>query len=1822
MVAQQTDQPLVADPSDTQNVVKRFIQLPNGKKLQIEKSFQAGNSYLKYFDEYGNELTPQQAAELQKPVRPRLSQKLAQLAEKRPNELVLVHISLKNPPVYELKEELRRRFSSRFEQLHAELGGLEEGTSEWHYALAGINNLRTEYVRELARRLKEATAPSKMQAKAAIGRLGGKVEQEIAFPNGLIASMPAGAFAELLRDPGSPIEIIDEPTLLASQLSSTVPTIRVGSNRSTGCDPPTNPDCVDNAPSFWNNAITGQGYNVGILDSGMDTSSPQLLDQVFESVGGHPALENAFFVNHIEFGFSTHLALCEVSEFPLSSGDRHSHGTHVGSVIMSRGSSDDRQDCSNCIGAAPGVGVTFNLKVACLDPRSPLGASASQAGAHEAVRWAMTQQLLANPPVVFNFSYSGQDTFDFLSQQADYRLSDEEWDRQLDLYPMQVAFGAGNNPPTPVVESPGKAYNGVTVSAISDNDTTDRTDDYVCRADIEDCYTFESAKGPTPSGRKKPDLSAPGVLILVPNLDWESDLDFVPRSGTSLAAPHVAGGAILAWSSVQARVGVLDAPLGVKALLINSAEYHADGAPRWDPEWGWGYLNLAQAYQDRSGVFAGGLAAANNFRLYRGSTQGNTGKATVVWNYHPDLGHLVNLDLLAYDESDDQLLNHQDCFDTTEMSNSCSNRNNVEQIVQPEIQSVVVKVKAHPETFGNLPEERYALAAPAGFQEAIPPNFELFFSHSPVLSGRDFDFTVTVQNFGTVTSRDNKVQLVLPAGFSLVSPASLVQTIPAIGPNTQASVTWRLKAPTINATTSYMLSARNVAFSYGEVFQSGTLSTSVTVSTDTVPPSVAISSPSPGSTVSGTITVSATASDNVGVVGVQFKLDGANLGGEDSSAPYSISWNTTLSSNGSHTLTAVARDGAGSTSTAGGVSVTVSNGSTGSPPPNDDFVNALLIPAPEVSDFQITTGATREASDPQPQGSGCPVLSNLLQRTVWYRYTAPAGGIVVADTFGSNYDTVLSAWTGSPGSFQLIKCNDDDSGGLQSRISFGVQEGATYSLMIGALDPPGTGGALVLSFQGTYPDPILSSISPTTKMAGEPGFVLHVFGSNFFPQSKVVWNGIEEKPTAFRSATELEALISSEDLTAPGSASIRVLNPPDKLSGNRDLAIVAPPDATPPNIFAVTTSGISSTTALVTWQTDEPSTTQVEYGTTTAYGSSSPLDSSLTTSHAVMLSNLLAHTLYHYRVGSRDATGNQTTSDDFVLETTNDPPVATNNSYGPVPEDSGISAGVLGNDSDPNGDQLVAVLVEGPSHGTLTLNANGSFQYVPTTNFNGTDIFTYRVHDGLAFSNVATVSLIFEPVNDAPWVSGPGAQFVNEGELLTFLVFATDDDGDTLMVLVEGVPSGASFVPEPMPPVSCPTASPCITYRFSWTPGFDQAGDYAVVFTASDGVLSGSQPFYISVADVNTVPGANVVVTPVDTTTGSTPVSVTFSNVTQAGITSLTTGGFGAAPPPNFVVGNPPVYYDLSTTAMFTPPITVCINYAGTSFLNESLIRLFHFEGGNWVDGTTSLDTNANVVCGVFNSLSPFGLFEPIAPLINANGAVNAASFAPGGAVVPGSIAAVFGSNLATDIAFGGALPLPTTLAGATLLFNGSQAVPKFFASPFQINAQIPWELAGQMQATLTDTVGPITSPGEVVLLAPFSPGLFATNSQGTGQGAILIANTPNLAAPAGMFPGSRPAVRGVDFLEIYWTGGGAVTNQPSTGAAASANPLSQTTATPTVTIGGVPATVLFSGLAPGFVGLYVVTLQVPAGAPTGAAVPVVLTIGGIQSNTVTIAVE
>jgi VCBS repeat-containing protein len=134
----------------------------------------------------------------------------------------------------------------------------------------------------------------------------------------------------------------------------------------------------------------------------------------------------------------------------------------------------------------------------------------------------------------------------------------------------------------------------------------------------------------------------------------------------------------------------------------------------------------------------------------------------------------------------------------------------------------------------------------------------------------------------------------------------------------------------------------------------------------------------------------------------------------------------------------------------------------------------------------------------------------------------------------------------------------------------------------------------------------------------------------------------------------------------------------------------------------------------------------------------------------------------------------------------NDPPVAVNNAYS-ISEDAVLTVGapgVLANDTDPDGDVIHATMVASTVHGSLTLNADGSFTYTPATNFNGTDTFTYRAEDGSLSSAPATVTITVNAVNDAP-VAINNAYSTNEDTALTVnapgvLVNDTDADGDVL----------------------------------------------------------------------------------------------------------------------------------------------------------------------------------------------------------------------------------------------------------------------------------------------------------------------------------------------------------------------------------------------------------------------------------------------------------
>ncbi|MEK7755022.1 MAG: Ig-like domain repeat protein, partial [Acidobacteriota bacterium] len=176
--------------------------------------------------------------------------------------------------------------------------------------------------------------------------------------------------------------------------------------------------------------------------------------------------------------------------------------------------------------------------------------------------------------------------------------------------------------------------------------------------------------------------------------------------------------------------------------------------------------------------------------------------------------------------------------------------------------------------------------------------------------------------------------------------------------------------------------------------------------------------------------------------------------------------------------------------------------------------------------------------------------------------------------------------------------------------------------------------------------------------------------------------------------------------------------------------------------------------------------------------------------------------------------------------------------------------------------------------------------------------------------------------------------------------------------------------------------------------------------------------------------GSGVASQPVDSTTGTSPVSMTFSSVTQAGMTTLTMAPTGPPPPTGFKLGNPPVYYDLGSTATFSGLVTICINYTGINFGNENNLKLLHNENGNWVNITTSLNTTTNIICGATTSLSPFAVLEEEAqaPVVS-NVAV-----APN----PGPVGTLFGlTATVSDAATGG-----SNIASAEYSVNGGLYSP------------------------------------------------------------------------------------------------------------------------------------------------------------------------------------
>src|SRR5881394_275182 len=198
----------------------------------------------------------------------------------------------------------------------------------------------------------------------------------------------------------------------------------------------------------------------------------------------------------------------------------------------------------------------------------------------------------------------------------------------------------------------------------------------------------------------------------------------------------------------------------------------------------------------------------------------------------------------------------------------------------------------------------------------------------------------------------------------------------------------------------------------------------------------------------------------------------------------------------------------------------------------------------------------------------------------------------------------------------------------------------------------------------------------------------------------------------------------------------------------------------------------------------------------------------------------------------------------------NDAPVALNDTYSTAEDTTLIVAalGVLANDTDVDGDPLSAVLVSQPTHGTLTLNSNGSLSYTPAATYNGTDSFTYKANDGQADSSIATVNINIGGVNDAPVALNDSYTTAENTTLnvaaLGVLANDTDVDGDTLSAVLVSQPAHGTLTLNS-------------NGGFSYTPAAAYNGTDSFTYKANDGQAdSGIATVNINIGGVNDVPVA------------------------------------------------------------------------------------------------------------------------------------------------------------------------------------------------------------------------------------------------------------------------------------------------------------------------------------------------------------------------------
>jgi outer membrane protein assembly factor BamB len=325
----------------------------------------------------------------------------------------------------------------------------------------------------------------------------------------------------------------------------------------------------------------------------------------------------------------------------------------------------------------------------------------------------------------------------------------------------------------------------------------------------------------------------------------------------------------------------------------------------------------------------------------------------------------------------------------------------------------------------------------------------------------------------------------------------------------------------------------------------------VVTAPDTTPPTVSITSPAGGATVSGSVTVAANASDDTGVVGVQFKLDGANLGGEDGSAPYSVTWDTTGAAAGTHTLTAVARDAAGHTTTSQDVAVTVDNSA---PPTPTVLIGDQQVEASDDSDpagvaeafrtTATTTGTvTRLSVYVGPTSTATRLVAGIYTDSGGHPGALLGQGSISSPTNGAwNTLTIADAPVTAGGTYWIAVLGPVGSGTLhfRDRRNAGAAETSSAASLSGLPSSWSTGKAYrdgslsAYGSGGTVSTPVLQ-VTPASL-----GFTARLGGADPGPQQLAVVN-TGAGTLSFTAASDSGWLtVAPTGGTAPASLSVTV----------------------------------------------------------------------------------------------------------------------------------------------------------------------------------------------------------------------------------------------------------------------------------------------------------------------------------------------------------------------------------------------------------------------------------------------------------------------------------------------------------------------------------------------------------------------------------------------------------------------------------------------------------------------------------------------------------